>query len=200
MENNESGGKDSKARRWLKSFSQRVRLYADVLDVFVQHHPEYVALVWGAMKFLFTAVINHEKVVSKLAEALSHIADSLPRIELAANLYPTERMQTAVAELIAHILRFLIRAHDWYQGSTWKHVIHSITQPSELRYDDLLELISRSSAVVHGLAVSGQQVEFRYRHSKVDEINSKVDAKFGQVTSRLEEIGTAMSCKLDHRS
>jgi hypothetical protein len=139
-------------------------------------------------------VINHEKIVSKLAEALSHIADNLPRVELAANLYPTERMQTAVAELNAYILRFLVRAHDWYQESPWKHIIHSITQPSELRYDDLLELISHSSAVVYGLAVSSQQVEFRHMHDKVDEINAKVDAKLDKVNFKLEEISTAMSC------
>jgi hypothetical protein len=139
-------------------------------------------------------VVNHEKVVSKLAEALSNIADNLPRVQLAANLYPTERMQSAIAELNAYILRFLVRAHDWYHESPWKHLIHSITQPSELRYDDLLVLIARSTAVVHGLAVSGQQVEFRYMHDKIDEINVKVDSKLDQVNFKLEEICTSMSC------
>ena len=27
--------------------------YGNIFDVFAQHHPEYVALAWGAMKFLF---------------------------------------------------------------------------------------------------------------------------------------------------
>jgi hypothetical protein len=142
-------------------------------------------------------VINHEKTISKLAEALSNIADNLPRVELAVNLYPTERMQTAVAELSAYILRFLVRAHDWYQEGPWKHVIHSITQPSELRYDDILELIARSSAVIQGLAMSGQQVEFRYMHGKVDEINTKVDTKLDLVNSKLIEISAAVSCRHD---
>ncbi|KAH7397601.1 hypothetical protein BKA64DRAFT_42445 [Cadophora sp. MPI-SDFR-AT-0126] len=44
----------SKAGKWLHKFSLRIKFYGDILDVFVQHHPEYVALVWGAMKFLFT--------------------------------------------------------------------------------------------------------------------------------------------------
>lgn len=42
----------SQARKWLHNFSQRVMFYADVLDVLVQHHPEFVALAWGGMKFL----------------------------------------------------------------------------------------------------------------------------------------------------
>jgi hypothetical protein len=54
MEKYESGKTGSKPRKWLESFSLRVKFYGDILDVFVQHHPEYVSLVWGAIKFLFT--------------------------------------------------------------------------------------------------------------------------------------------------
>jgi hypothetical protein len=54
MEEYESRKSGSKARKWLHSFSLRIKFYGDILDVLVQHHPEYVALVWGAMKFLFT--------------------------------------------------------------------------------------------------------------------------------------------------
>lgn len=53
----ESNRKTSTARIWLVRFSERIKLYEEVLDVFVQHHPEYVALAWGAMKFLFTVRI-----------------------------------------------------------------------------------------------------------------------------------------------
>ncbi len=122
---------------------------------------------------------------------MSHIADNLPRVELAANLYPTERMQGAVAELNGYILRFLVRAHDWYIESPWKHMVHSLAQPSELRYTDLLEDISRSSAVVLGLAVSGQQVEFHHMHGKVNEINAKVE----EVNLKLEKMSSVLTCK-----
>jgi len=49
----ETKSKQSKARERLGKFSTRIGFYSSVLDVFVQHHPEYVSLVWGAMKFLF---------------------------------------------------------------------------------------------------------------------------------------------------
>ena len=101
------------------------------MDVLVQHHPEYVALAWRAMKFVFVvshlnlrhggseidrhqAFLNHEAVISSLAKALSQIADALPRIDLSKTLYPTKRMQQAVIELYAHLIRFLIRSYDWY--------------------------------------------------------------------------------------
>lgn len=49
----ESAHEHSKIRKWLSKFSNRVQFYGNVLDVLVQHHPEYVSLAWGAMKFMF---------------------------------------------------------------------------------------------------------------------------------------------------
>lgn len=43
----------STAKSWLYKFSRRIHYYSQVLDVMVQHHPEYVSLAWGTMKFLF---------------------------------------------------------------------------------------------------------------------------------------------------
>jgi hypothetical protein len=37
----------------LHRFSSRIIYYSQVLDVLAQHHPEYLALVWGSMKFIF---------------------------------------------------------------------------------------------------------------------------------------------------
>jgi hypothetical protein len=45
--------KQSKARKWLSRLSSRVVLYGNVLDVLVQHHPEYVSLAWGTFKLVF---------------------------------------------------------------------------------------------------------------------------------------------------
>lgn len=47
-----SSQKESKVRKWLVKLSERIHLYGGVLDVFAQHHPEYVALAWGSIKFL----------------------------------------------------------------------------------------------------------------------------------------------------
>ena len=66
MHKYEAGKTGTKAREWLHSFSQRVKLYGTVLDVMVQHHPEYVSLVWGAMKFLFTVGRNSTSLILKI--------------------------------------------------------------------------------------------------------------------------------------
>jgi hypothetical protein len=43
----------SRARRWLAICSSRLMHYSVIMDTLSQHHPEYVSLAWGALKFLF---------------------------------------------------------------------------------------------------------------------------------------------------
>ncbi|KAI0117972.1 hypothetical protein GGR51DRAFT_272656 [Nemania sp. FL0031] len=197
MEQYESKHRQSKTAKRLRSFSQTILIYADVLDVLVQHHPEYVSLVWGTMKLLFIGVANHEATTCKLARTLSKVADTLPRVKLATILYPTDRMRTVVIELHTYILRFLVRAHTWYQEGSWKHILHSFTQPSELRFDDLIDSISEKSRVIDQLATSCQQAEFRDVHEKVDAVKAKVDIvsskldnELGKMNTKLETIET----------
>lgn len=54
----------TKTRKWLVRFSETVAHYGSILDMLVQHHPEYVSLAWGTMKFLFSVRIQlHEHYV-----------------------------------------------------------------------------------------------------------------------------------------
>jgi hypothetical protein len=48
------GHKRRTALRWLSNLSLGIRHYSEALDMLAQHHPEYVALAWGAIKFVLT--------------------------------------------------------------------------------------------------------------------------------------------------
>ena len=48
----------AKAWRWLSAFSSRFMYYGAVLDTLSQHHPEYVSLAWGAIKFIFVVILG----------------------------------------------------------------------------------------------------------------------------------------------
>lgn len=132
------------------------------------------------------SVVNHEKTTATLARALSEIAETLPRMQLATELYPTEKMESSLCQLYTHILRFLVRAHDWYKEGTLKHIVHSITRPVELRYDDILQDIAQSSRVIEQLASSGHQAEFRDMHNEID-------TSLRHSTQQLTEIRSAAS-------
>lgn len=124
------------------------------------------------------AVLNHEKVVSTLANAISQIAEALPHVEIRSIIYPTQRMEAAVTDLYASILKFLVRARDWYEEGRFKHFLHSITRPVELRYNDLLQDIAENSNLIRQIAELGHQAESRDVHGVVQEINSAVNGKF----------------------
>lgn len=47
-----------KARKWLGGLSTRIMYYGQIVDVMSQHHPEYVSLAWGTLKFLFVVSIS----------------------------------------------------------------------------------------------------------------------------------------------
>lgn len=43
---------NGKLKQKLTKFAGLLHHYGTIIEVFSQHHPEYVALAWGAMKFL----------------------------------------------------------------------------------------------------------------------------------------------------
>jgi len=50
----EAKSDSSKTRKWLLRASETICHYGTILDVFVQHNPEYVSLVWGTFKLVFS--------------------------------------------------------------------------------------------------------------------------------------------------
>ncbi|KAL3419659.1 hypothetical protein PVAG01_08157 [Phlyctema vagabunda] len=156
--------KNGKARLWLSKFSSRVMYYGAIMDTLSQHHPEYVSLVWGAMKFVFVGVINQEQLITELSKALSIIADALPRVQLHSILYPTEKMKRAIAMLYARIIQFVKRAMHWYKEGRMKHIYNAIIRPYDLRFKDLVEEIREYSSKVDQIASASAQAEMRIMH------------------------------------
>ncbi|KAK7937365.1 uncharacterized protein PG986_014233 [Apiospora aurea] len=158
---------DSKVHSLLVSVSEKIHHYSGIVDVFVSHHPEFTALAWGALKVLFLGVFNHQKVVHRLSEGLIQIADLLPRTELTLRLYPIPPLRQIITKIYAQILRFLVRALGWYQESKFMHVVHSVTRPAELRYDDILASISSLSRDMSDMAIVSGHIEQRDMHTEI---------------------------------
>ncbi|KAJ4983226.1 nacht domain protein [Stagonosporopsis vannaccii] len=165
---------NNKIGRWLSRLSSRICHYGRIFDVLVQHHPEYVSLAWGAMKLLFVLVENHEKQVKTLAKGLALIADALPRVEFSSILYPTAQMKEATSEIYSGIVRFLLRAHDWYSQGRLRHAWEAFSRPVELYYDDLVQNIDDCAKRIDMLANAGAHAEQRDMHIKLQSLNEAV--------------------------
>ena len=49
----DTGHRNSNVSMWLSKLSTRICYYGNIMDMLMQHHPQFAALAWGAMKFLF---------------------------------------------------------------------------------------------------------------------------------------------------
>ncbi|KAH7395180.1 hypothetical protein DE146DRAFT_615269 [Phaeosphaeria sp. MPI-PUGE-AT-0046c] len=149
------------ARALLERCSSRVMYYGKVFDVLAQHHPEYVALAWGAVKLVLMGILNRATLVEKLAQAFIEIGDVLPRSNLSAELYQTDDMKDALSRLYAYIVLFLQLCVKWYNRSSVGRLWSALKAPFELDYQDLVEQIKISAASVEHLADAGARVEVR---------------------------------------
>lgn len=112
-------------------------------------------------------VTNHQKLLFRLSQGLTEIANILPRAQLLIRLYPTRHIYQVIVSLYAYILRFLIRTLDWYQENKLKHALHAITRPFELRYDDILTRIAGLSRNLDEAASAGSHAEQRDMHKSI---------------------------------
>ncbi|KAJ6037116.1 hypothetical protein N7540_001395 [Penicillium herquei] len=165
----------SKIRRYLEHVTERIHYYGNVMDVLVQQHPEYVSLVWGMMKLLVGAVVEHKKTGSVITNSLLDIADALPRVQLVSVLYPTESVERMVATLYACIIKFLLRALRWYEEGSLKRALHAVTKPASLQYDNIVDEMSRVTNSLMAEATAGSQAEQRDMHSELIAIRNTVE-------------------------
>ncbi|PMD40231.1 hypothetical protein L207DRAFT_487928 [Hyaloscypha variabilis F] len=163
-----------KARKWLDIFAGKVVYYGTVLDVMVQQYPQYVSLAWGAMKFLFMSVINHEEMTKELAKAYSMIADLLPRTDFTLIHYPTDAMKEAISQLYAQIILFTSRAIRWYKKGKFSHAVSAVARPWALNWKDSVNDITEQSRRVESLARVAAQAELRDTRLEVKGLRSEV--------------------------
>ena len=131
-------------------------------------------------------MINHEELITKMAQVLSQIGDILPQAELKAVLFPTEYMLALVSRVYALLIKFLQRALAWYTEGKLMHFLHSITRPAEIRFKDLLEEIAESSRSIDRLAVSLSQAEQRDMHLRLIRVEENIKCKRKQSPFRQE--------------
>lgn len=201
-------------RKHIEWVARRIDYYGNIMDVLVQQHPEYVALAWGTMKLLvgvctytsastFTtlvltminqAIVEHEKIGKVIANGLVDIADALPRIELITTIYPTEMVKQMAGVLYAHIIRFLLRALEWYEEGTWKRALHSVTKPASLQYDDIIEDIRRAKENIAASAVTSSQAEQRDMHKQLISVQNLVEKSVEESSMKHQDLQS----KLQH--
>ncbi|KAF4928390.1 hypothetical protein CGCF245_v012729 [Colletotrichum fructicola] len=146
---------------WINGFSSRVMHYGKVLDTLAQHHPEYVGLVWGIIKFVLMGIISHGELVEQFSQALSMISEVLPMTKVSAELYQTEQMKDAIGKLYTHILLFLKQALEWYKMGPASRVFKALFKPFQLSYKDTVDQIKLCAQTIDSVSNIGLKSEVR---------------------------------------
>lgn len=106
-------------------------------------------------------VINHEETLTKLAESLASIAETLPRMDIHLSLYPTAMMKRNVEELYALLIKFYHRTLRWYSAGPLKHLVKSLTRPYSLEFADILRQMDTRARLIDSLAIAMAHDELR---------------------------------------
>ncbi|KAJ4169749.1 hypothetical protein NW754_005897 [Fusarium falciforme] len=197
----EAKAESSKTRKRLQRVSETICHYSQVLDVFVQHHPEYVSLVWGTMKLVFICAVNHTETLELLSTSLLEVSQRLPRAKALSMLYPSKEIRVAVERLYAAILEFLLMTHSWLNESKFRHIYHSLTRPHELRYKKLLERMADCTNEINEWADVGIHSEVRVMHtgfiSQLEKAIIAVQNSTSAANNRIEDLTRAVSSLRD---
>ncbi|KIW21619.1 hypothetical protein PV08_02199 [Exophiala spinifera] len=191
---------DSKARSFLVEVSRRLVYYGNVMDVMVQHHPEYVSLAWGTMKLLCGAVVENEKLGMTIVTGLCEIGDALPRTELFLELYPTDAMKNAVTSIYTWILRFLTRALKWYEEGKIRHALNAVIKPAALQYDDIMSGIRCACQLMSHRASANSLAEQRDMHEKLRAVQDSTTTTLPVIQAEQRETHLRLSAFQNHMS
>ncbi|KAL8794974.1 MAG: hypothetical protein Q9195_002556 [Heterodermia aff. obscurata] len=99
-------GYKTKTRAACRAFAEGAYEYSKIMDMLAGQAPEYVALVWGAIKIVLIVQINHEELKQKVQEHIKLIKSKFEIMDHLTVLLPR-------ANLIAAIARALTSEATW---------------------------------------------------------------------------------------
>ncbi|OMP81791.1 hypothetical protein BK809_0006099 [Diplodia seriata] len=162
--------------KWLHDVSKYTLHYTQVFDALAQHHPEYVSLAWGSIKFVLMGVIQYAELTERLSEALASVGYVLSEVKLSSQLYPTDQMLEITALLYEHILNLFLRTAKWYTSSTAGRIARSFAWPFKLEYEDILDKIREYSEYARRIASGESKIELRSIYMELRQMGTDVQS------------------------
>ncbi|KAJ9633991.1 hypothetical protein H2204_006538 [Knufia peltigerae] len=176
--------------------SESLLFYASVIDVFVQIHPEYSALAWGAVKFVLLGVIEHAKLFTEISEALVLVGKALAQADFNSKLYPTRFIRTAISSLYTYIIMFLRKAVKWYTMGRARRWVNAVFEPYDIGHKATVQKIQKCIASLKDTANDAAHAELRgvsqsqkYHQEKLE----LMDEEIREVRKELRIIGIKMA-------
>ncbi|OAL43415.1 hypothetical protein IQ07DRAFT_685759 [Pyrenochaeta sp. DS3sAY3a] len=168
-----SSKRDGSGKRVLASINalgSSLKPYFDTISIFVQSHPEYAAIVWGAFHLVFKLAENYTSFFSKVAKTLDRIVQVLPHYSQVANLStkgPSASLRSSLCTVYKDLLRFcqsLLRVFSKEDGKS-KHSVRIATglmwKPFDTRFEEILDDFRFHADIVKSELLRVQLLESR---------------------------------------
>lgn len=104
----------TKIRDACRVFTEGAYEYSKVMDMLAGQVPEYVALVWGAIKIILIVQINHEELKQKTHEHIKLIESKFEIMDHLTALQPRANLVAAIARAYELFSRFLAKSVRYY--------------------------------------------------------------------------------------
>lgn len=103
--------------------------YTQIMDVLMGQAPEYVALVYGAVKLLLVVQVNYEEMKQNVQEYMVSIKAKFCMIDHLTTYFPSGPLVEAIGRMYESFQRFLAKALKFYTRSRFKNALNSFTKP-----------------------------------------------------------------------
>ena len=165
-----------------KAFSETAYHYSQYLDFMVEVAPEYVSLVWGAVKIILLVQVNHEELKDKICNNLENIVGKFEIIDHLPDYIPRRNLVIALADAYAYFSTYLAEAVKYYSKNRAKKAWNDFAKPWKIRFQPLISQIDekftriKDIAQLHGLVTSHLNTVLSHANLAINKEN-KTDLK-----------------------
>ncbi|KAL9126195.1 MAG: hypothetical protein Q9217_004724 [Psora testacea] len=110
-------------------FSEFLESYSGIVEVVKGADQQYGGLAYGTLSLFFIVGLNKSRHETVIEETMDILHSNLPRMEAFLEIYPSEKLESLVAELYAEVIDFLRKAVKYHQRSGYLRVWHIISHP-----------------------------------------------------------------------
>ncbi|OOQ87200.1 NACHT domain protein [Penicillium brasilianum] len=149
LQDDQSKREDMRNLRKIEPYLERLRQYADVIEVFVQAKPEILALIWGPVKLLLQMADNLKKPFDAIVEAMTGIGNKLPLFEAYTNMFEaSNRIFDVLSLFYKDILDFYEIVLNFFSAKRWSIVFDSVWPRYKAKINLVINSIERHSVLM----------------------------------------------------
>ncbi|KAK3316036.1 hypothetical protein B0H66DRAFT_560170, partial [Apodospora peruviana] len=167
----------------LKPTLEAITQLGKVVEVFA-NSSEFVAFVWGPMKFLVQTASTFADAFTELLDVYEEIGERLPMVLQYENLFHDDaKMVRALGFLYKDVLEFHRRALKYFQQPMWRQLFQATWKTYKSRFTKVIGDINQHSRLIESRAALAQILA-----TEKDKVER--DAKLQSIIDKIQVEGT----------